>query len=120
MLQLQVTSLISVLVWTLLEFKRPALDAFSQRGEVVVLVPMATNILFYDLEKPRAFGSPNQILHDTNTGFPTLPLSRENRDVWDPYLERRWACSDFPLWSRALTWSYTEKVSFQGEGKNSF
>jgi len=69
MLQLQVTNLFSVLVRNLLEFKRPAIDVFSHRGEVMMLVPMATNILFYDVEKPRTFGSPNQILRDTSTGL---------------------------------------------------
>lgn len=53
----------------LLEFKRPAIDAFSHRGDVRMLVPMPTNVLFYDLEKPRAFGSLQQILRDTRTEF---------------------------------------------------
>jgi hypothetical protein len=69
MLQLQVRSLISVLVRNLLEFKRPAIDSFSHRGEVIMLVPTATNGLFYDLEKRRTFGPPNQTLRDTSTGF---------------------------------------------------
>jgi len=69
MLQLQVKSLISVLVRNLSEFKRSAINALSHHGELTVLVPMATNILFYDLEKPRTFGFPNQILRDTSTGF---------------------------------------------------
>jgi len=44
----------------------------------------------------------------------------ENRDEWDPYLEWRCAYDDFPLWPRAFTLSYTERVSFQWEGKNLF
>jgi hypothetical protein len=56
-------------VRNLLEFKRPAIDVFSHRGEVTMLLPTATNVLLYDVEKPRTFGSPNQILRDTSTGF---------------------------------------------------
>jgi hypothetical protein len=79
LLQLQVSNLISVLVRNLLEFKRPVIDAFSHSAEVIMLVPIATNILFYDLEKPRTFGSPNQNLRDTGTGFLNCLCPRKTR-----------------------------------------
>jgi hypothetical protein len=69
MLQLQVASSILGLVRNLLEFKRPAIDACFPRGEVTMLVVISTNVLFYDLEKPRIFVTPNRILRDTRAGF---------------------------------------------------
>jgi len=104
----------------LLEFKRPAVDAFSHHGVVTMLVPMPTNILFYDLEQPRAFGSLNQILRDTSTEFLNCLCPRKTGTNGIRTLNGDVLTLISSVWPRAFSWSYPERVSFQGEGKNSF
>lgn len=113
MLQLQVRSMISVLVGTCWKARyRYFLPPWGSNNASTHAHKYP--ILWLETTQGIWLPEPNSTRHQYKVL--KLPLSREIRDEWDPYLE--WICT-YAVFPR-LAKSLHERVYFQGEGMNSF